>query len=211
MLVRVIWKSRLEEFPLASPTTIFFSILRNRISHKCAAKKTRYENIGKGGCRGPFWGALGVTKLDTHAFCCYPSQTLSHLSWSNKTLPSPFHLRHPDDIGVGVWTHCKQIVCLSCLFVCLRSPEWKVVRKGRQPDSPLLVPHKVHPEADHIQADLFTSSYILSYLLRRFPSNILFPSAPPVQKVEVGRVAAAGGGRGKLPPAAGRLAFQLSN
>ena len=54
-------------------------------------------------------------------------------------------------------------------------------------------------------------SYILSSLLRRFPSNILFPSAPPVQKVEVGRVAAAGGGRGKLPPAAGRLAFQLSN
>ena len=133
MPVRVIWKSRSEEFPLASPTTIFFSILRNRISHKCAAKKTGYENIGKGGgCRGPFWGALGVTKLDTHAFCCYPSQTLSHLSWSNKTLPSPFHLRHPDDFGVDVWTHCKQIVCL---FVCahLNGKWWG--REGSQTPS----------------------------------------------------------------------------
>ena len=111
------------------------------------------------------------------------------------------------------WFWCWRLDSLqtNSLFVCLRSPEWKVVRKGRQPDSLLLVLHKVHPEADHIQADLFTSSYILSSLLRRFPSNILFPSAPPVQKVEVGRVAAAGGGRGKLPPAAGRLAFQLSN
>ena len=59
MPVRVIWKSRSEEFPLASPTTIFFSILRNRISHKCAAKKTRYENIGKGGVQETILGGFG--------------------------------------------------------------------------------------------------------------------------------------------------------
>ena len=81
------------------------------------------------------------------------------------------------------------------------------MRKGRQPDSPLLVPHKVHPEADHIQADLTSCHLYFGDFLRKS----FFPSAPPVQKVEVGRVAGAGGGRGKLPPAAGRLAFQLSN
>ena len=64
------------------------------------------------------------------------------------------------------WFWCWRLDSLqtNSLFVCLRSPEWKVVRKGRQPDSLLLVPHKVHPEADHIQADLFTSSYISSSL-----------------------------------------------
>ena len=66
MPVRVIWNSRSEEFPLASPTTIFFSILRNRISHKCAAKKTRYENIGKGGGAGDHFGGLWGSPSWTH-------------------------------------------------------------------------------------------------------------------------------------------------
>ena len=109
-----------------------FNSAEKNFSQVCGKKDWIWKRGRGGGCRWTFWGALGVTKLDTYTFCCYPSQTLSHLSWSNKTLPSPFHLRHPDDFGVDVWTHCKQIVCL---FVCahLNGKWWG--REGSQTPS----------------------------------------------------------------------------
>ena len=123
MPVRVIWKSRSEEFPLASPTTIFFSILRNRISHKCAAKKTRYENIGKGGVQETILGGFGGHQVGHTRLLLLPLTNI--VPPLLKQQDPALALSPPPPWWCWCWRlDSLQKNCLFELFVCLFALTW---------------------------------------------------------------------------------------